>query len=235
MGDTDENSPAAMEDFVAAEVRERDRERWLSVLWAPAGKRLALLACHAYDLELQRAVAAVEDPMLAEIRLAWWREQLEGLCKGGTPERQPLLDALAGMRDEGIDLSPLMQLEEGLLPLLGEGDVNLVAVSQRRGRALFGVLGNVLGVAPEGTGEAGEIWGVSRLLREAWGHRSPRTDRVDPQSLPVPSVARGRLPKPLAILARLAADDVVRARAGRPLRPAAGVRRVWRMLFTAGV
>ena len=48
-----------------------------------------MLAIHAYDLEVQRVVGDIKDPLLAEIRLAWWREQLQALAAGAKPPAQP--------------------------------------------------------------------------------------------------------------------------------------------------
>lgn len=65
-------------EHCAALVRERDREFFLSTLYAPAGKRPHLFALYAFGLEVARVPDAVRDPMAGEIRLQWWREALSG-------------------------------------------------------------------------------------------------------------------------------------------------------------
>lgn len=59
-------------------VRERDRDRFLANLFAPADKRPHLFALHAFDLEIAHIPDAVREPMAGEIRLQWWREALTG-------------------------------------------------------------------------------------------------------------------------------------------------------------
>ena len=202
-------------------MKARDPERWLSTLWAPAAARPALLAIHAYDLEQQRIVADIREPLLAEIRLAWWRERLTDLAAGKPPPPQPLLEALA--RAQGVDLVALSAIEEGLLPLLSDGPLDLSAMAATRGRALFGALAAAMGVAhPQGSGAA---FALGRLARGDWGHAAPRLAAVVwPQA---PSARRA--PGPLAALDALGRDDVARARTGRPPAFAASAGRQWRM------
>jgi len=59
-------------------VRERDRERFLSALFAPAEMRPNLYALYAFDLEILHVPDAVREPMAGEIRFQWWREALAG-------------------------------------------------------------------------------------------------------------------------------------------------------------
>jgi phytoene synthase len=58
--------------------RDRDRERFLSALFAPASLRPHLFALYAFDLEIAHVPDAVREPMAGEIRLQWWREALGG-------------------------------------------------------------------------------------------------------------------------------------------------------------
>ena len=79
---------------VAFLVEVADRDRWLSVLYAPAALRRALFAIHALDLELAKLATTTSDAMLGAIKLAWWRERLVDLDAGVVPA-QPVLRALA--------------------------------------------------------------------------------------------------------------------------------------------
>src|SRR5688500_15300158 len=81
-------------DDCATLVRDRDRDRYLATLYAPAAVRPALFALHALDIELAAVVDPTTEPMLGQIRLAWWREQLQALDSGGVAA-QPTLAALA--------------------------------------------------------------------------------------------------------------------------------------------
>ena len=59
-------------------VRRNDPDRFLTALFAPVEHRETLLVLYAFNHELARARAVVSEPMLALIRLQWWREVVEG-------------------------------------------------------------------------------------------------------------------------------------------------------------
>lgn len=78
-------------------VRERDRDRFLATLFAPAQKRQHLFALYAFDQEISRVPDAVREPMAGEIRLQWWRDVLSGERTGeaqANPVAAALLDTL---------------------------------------------------------------------------------------------------------------------------------------------
>jgi phytoene synthase len=80
---------------VGSIVRRADADRFLTALFAPADKREALFTLYAFNHEAARAREVATQPMLALIRLQWWREVVEGASKPhevATPLRA-LLDA----------------------------------------------------------------------------------------------------------------------------------------------
>ena len=208
------------------------------MLWAPAAARPALLSLHAYDLEQQRVVAEAREAMLAEIRLAWWREQLEQLSTGRAPPPQPLLRALsADAWPRAVDLASLTRIEEGFLPLLTDGRLDALAMAKARGGPLFealftAILGRPLTNAEVADGwAAGTRWALAQLWRGGWGQAEARLARVDPPAFPPAAVSP--LPAPLRALDALAADDWARLEAGRPLRAPASASRQWIMARAA--
>ncbi len=80
--------------YCAAEVRRLDRERYLAALFAPSGRREALFALYAFNLEVAKTAEVVSEPMLGQIRLQWWREALDGIYAGAVREH-PVVAALA--------------------------------------------------------------------------------------------------------------------------------------------
>jgi len=64
-------------------VRQHDRDRFLSSLFAPDGKRPNLLALYAFNVEVCRVRDVVSDPNIGLIRLQWWRDTVESLYEGG--------------------------------------------------------------------------------------------------------------------------------------------------------
>jgi NADH dehydrogenase [ubiquinone] 1 alpha subcomplex assembly factor 6 len=70
---------------LAALVRQHDRDRYLTALFAPAAHREALFALYAFNYEIARVREIVTTPMLGQIRLQWWREVVEGAYAGAPP------------------------------------------------------------------------------------------------------------------------------------------------------
>lgn len=81
-------------------VRQHDRDRFLTTLFAPAAQREALLALYAFNYEIAKTREVVSEPVLGQIRLQWWRESLDSIY-AGEPVRQhevvaPLAAAIRG-------------------------------------------------------------------------------------------------------------------------------------------
>ncbi len=85
-----ETSLAACEET----VRRADPDRYLATLFAPAERRPLLFALYAFNHELARIGETVREPMLADIRLEWWREAVES-ARGGHPLAHDVVRALA--------------------------------------------------------------------------------------------------------------------------------------------
>lgn len=82
--------------FAACEesVRRHDPDRYFAALFAPEAVRPRLFALYALYYELVHAARAASQPMLADIRLAWWRETVE-LARQGRPRDHEVAKALA--------------------------------------------------------------------------------------------------------------------------------------------
>lgn len=98
-------------DSVTALVRRHDPDRFLTALFAPAERRDALMTLYGFNHELARAPEVASQPMLALIRLQWWREVVEGV-----PKRHeiasPLSDAIAAGLLDPIDLLAMIEARE---------------------------------------------------------------------------------------------------------------------------
>jgi NADH dehydrogenase [ubiquinone] 1 alpha subcomplex assembly factor 6 len=79
---------------VAALVRRHDRDRFQTVLFAPTARREALFALYAFNYEIARVRETVTQPMLGQIRLQWWRENIAAAFEGGTTRHHPVVEAL---------------------------------------------------------------------------------------------------------------------------------------------
>ncbi|WP_141049140.1 phytoene/squalene synthase family protein, partial [Brucella melitensis] len=81
------------ETHCLALLREADRDRYLSVLYAPQEKRGALAALYAFNAEIARIRDLVHEPLSGEVRLQWWRDLINGEARGSA-EAHPVAAAL---------------------------------------------------------------------------------------------------------------------------------------------
>src|SRR3981189_3867719 len=82
---------------LAALVRHHDRDRYQTALFAPARRREALLALYAFNYEIARVRETVTQPMLGQIRLQWWRENIAAAFEGGPFRHHPVVEPLAAV------------------------------------------------------------------------------------------------------------------------------------------
>ncbi len=79
-------------------LRAADRDRYLSVLYAPEDRRGALAALYAFNAEVARIRDVTHEPLPGEVRLQWWRDLIHGEARGEAaahPVAAALLDAIA--------------------------------------------------------------------------------------------------------------------------------------------
>lgn len=70
-------------------VRQADRDRYISTLFAPADTRKDLLALYAFNAELARIREVTTEAALGEIRLKWWSDAISSGATG-----HPVADAV---------------------------------------------------------------------------------------------------------------------------------------------
>lgn len=222
--------------YCEAEVRGRDPDRFHAALFAPAQVRPSLFALYAFNLELSRAVTALREPMLGEIRLQWWREVLEELASGATREH-PVVRALAHTITT-YQLPPAFL--EGMIDARGF-DLEDAAMGAREDFARYtaAMSGNLFALAarclaPARAGEldaaalaAGEAWGGAGLLKAVAFHARRRklfipSDIVGESGLDPEAVFTQRMTPPLrgAIIRLLGEVQQALKRARTALRAA---------------
>ena len=101
-------------DTLDAQVRAADIDRWLSSRFvADARLRADLIALYAFEAELMAIPTRVTQPMLAEMRFVWWREQLDGVFAGIARKGHPVLEALTDVvARHALDRAPFDALIE---------------------------------------------------------------------------------------------------------------------------
>jgi len=86
-------------DACAALVEKGDPERFRAAMAAPVTTRRILFPLYAFNIEVARAPWVTEEPMIAEMRLQWWRDALEEVGSGATVRKHEVVDALADVLD----------------------------------------------------------------------------------------------------------------------------------------
>ena len=189
------------------QVRAADPDRWLSSRFVgDAEARADLLALYAFESELLAIPTRVTQPLLAEMRYAWWREQMDGVFAGEPRKGHPVLEALTtAVGRRGLNRGPFDALIEAHIGRVhGEPhdlDAFYVGPMQTGVRVLAGP-GHEAAVV-----EAGRMWGLAQTGRvEEAGALRPAANRAL-RTLPAaafPAVAH-------AALIGVAAGDATRA------------------------
>ncbi len=179
-----------MTDDLDSQVRRADPDRWLSSRFiADADRRADVIAIYAFNQELARTAAGVREPMVAEIRLTWWREGLDELLAGKPPRGHPVMQALdMAIRRHNLAAAPLEALAESGFEELDPGRFADEAALERY---LDGASGAVMALAAAITGgvdaaslrPAAHAWGLVGLIRrkaagvdrfpESWSAEEP--------------------------------------------------------------
>jgi phytoene synthase len=142
-----------------------DSLRELALSYASAETRAGLEALSALDAALGRILRTTKEPMVGQMRLAWWREALERLDV--TPSQaEPVLQAVA--RDAlplGATGAELCRMADGWEILLGDlSNDALTSYASERGAVLFKQAGSVIGANSEDPLEmAGRGWALADL------------------------------------------------------------------------
>jgi len=92
-------------DACATLVHKADPERFRATMATPVAARRVLFPLYAFNIEVARAPWVTQEPMIAEMRLQWWRDALEEVATGGSVRKHEVVDALTDVLDaEGAKL-----------------------------------------------------------------------------------------------------------------------------------
>jgi len=79
----------------ASLVERGDPLRFRAVMSVPVAARRVLFPLYAFNVEVARAPWVTQEPMIAEMRLQWWRDVCEEIAKGGPVRRHEVATPLA--------------------------------------------------------------------------------------------------------------------------------------------
>ena len=92
-----------------AEITHRgDPERFRAAMSCPPAAREVLFPLYAFNVEVARAPYVASEPMIAEMRLQWWRDALDEIGSGKTPRAHEVVGPLAELiRTHDLDVKDL--------------------------------------------------------------------------------------------------------------------------------
>lgn len=79
----------------AAIVERGDPERFRAIMLTPVRARAVLFPIYAFNVEIARAPWVTKEPMIAHMRLQWWRDALEEIAANGIVRRHEVVTTLA--------------------------------------------------------------------------------------------------------------------------------------------
>jgi phytoene synthase len=217
-------------------IRRVDPDRWLTSRFiGDADARGDVIALYAYDHELARARRVASTPLLAEIRLTWWREALDEIFDGRPVRRHPTAEALAAaVRRRNLPRAPLEAMIDGQIEALEAAALDEAgavawaeAVEGSAAQAAAMILDPSAPAAAAAS--AGRAWGLALLLRAGLASREMLAAPLRAALAEARAAAKslGVAALPAALPARLARFDL----AGR--QPGALARRLALVLASA--
>lgn len=150
-------------------MRRHDRDRFQTVLFAPAACQEALFALYAFNYEIARVRESVTEPVLGQIRLQWWRENIAAAFAGGAVRHHPVVEAVtAAIRGRVLTREHFDRLIDAReVDLAEEPPASLAALEDyaegTSARLVYLAL-EVLGVRDAAAGEAGRHVGIAYAL-----------------------------------------------------------------------
>jgi phytoene synthase len=171
------SDPAGDAESLVARVKRLDTDRWLASRFAPRAERDRLVALYAVAADVARAADGVKEPLLAQMRLTWWRDALETMLDGGQGPAPPALRALAAVQAEvGFDRGLMLGLADARLQEQAaepfENWADLDAYIDATAGATIQLAFQALAIKPDGAAGAPSSHQISfaRALGRAWGY-----------------------------------------------------------------
>jgi 15-cis-phytoene synthase len=193
----------------ASLVQRGDPDRFLAVMAAPVEVRAQLFPLYAFNLEVARAPWVTEEPLIAEMRLQWWRDVVQNAASGAARAHEVAGPLHELIRDFGLPIEVLDRLIDARRwDIHREPHADRAALDdylEATGAGLMWLAARALG-APDGAEAAVRAYGCAAALANYL--------RAVPEL-----AARGRVPIPEGVdLRELAASGLARLNAARGTR-----------------
>lgn len=83
-------------------VARGDGDRFRATMAAPVAARSVLFPLYAFNIEVSRAPWVTQEPLIAEMRLQFWRDVIEELAQGRPPRAHEVVAPLAQAVPQGV-------------------------------------------------------------------------------------------------------------------------------------
>lgn len=155
-------------------ARQHDRERYFCALFARPAARPAVFALLALNHELGSVAEKVSEPLVGQIRLAWWRDAIATIGEGASHPHPLVAELTDACRDGRLDATILSELVEAreaeFAGQLGD-DIDLLGeyarlTSGALHRAMLGAVDPSAEIgAARSAEQVGTAWGLVGALR----------------------------------------------------------------------
>ena len=149
-------------------VRGGDPDRFSAAMAAPVAARPVLFPIYAFLLEVARAPWLTEEPMIAEMRLQWWRDVLEEIAEGREVRRHEVTTPLA----EALDAEGARALDRlvaarrwDIYRDAFEDEAHFQDYLEATGAVPMWTAARLLGAAPSAEGDIGALGRATALAR----------------------------------------------------------------------
>jgi phytoene synthase len=160
------------QDDLDAQIRRADPDRWLAARFiADPAARADVIALYALNNEVARAPEVASQPLIGEMRLAWWREAIGEIFEGRPVRRHPVALALErAVKGRDLAREALEALVDARLRdldgwPLGAGEV--AAYTDGASGGLMALAARTLspGIDAHAVRHAARAWGLAGLAR----------------------------------------------------------------------
>ena len=192
----------------------------LALAYARRDSRPVFEDLFALDRRLADAVRQASEPIIAQMKLAWWRDRF-AQDRSDWPKGEPLLERLAAW---DADVAQLGALVDGWEALLEDGplsDEAILAFGEGHAGA-WGQAARALGHAPQAPEHAALLWSYADLAQHCSSPEDAERVRAVARNRGLIDQVPPRLPRALRPLGVLGALGRRSLRAGRPILSGGG-------------
>ncbi|WP_324827354.1 squalene/phytoene synthase family protein [Qipengyuania zhejiangensis] len=188
----------------------------VAIAHAPAELRGAVRTMLALDRQFASILATTSEPMLGQVRLAWWRDRLTEPLET-MPKGNPLLEAIsATWGPSRVSLAPLADGWEALLVADDLDDATIFRFAEGREAAWSGLAGLARqGARTNAIRQAARVWALGDLASNISDPDEKALVLSHAETLAQAALVLPRKLRPLAILGSLARRSL--ALGGAPL------------------